>query len=201
MSEAREIGEPTGKLGVLLQGMGAVATTFIAGVELVKKGLAEPVGSLTQLGTLRLGQRTEDRVPKIKEFVPLDGLEDLVFGGWDAFPDDAYEAATVAGVLEKEHLNAVRDELRSIEPFPAVFDTRYVARLEGTHTKSHGSMREAAEQVREDILSFKERHEMDTAVMVNCASTETYLQPQEAHFSLAKFEEALDRSDPAISPS
>src|SRR5215207_432919 len=107
MSEARDIQAPRGRLGVLMQGMGAVATTFIAGVELIKKGLAEPVGSLTQLGTIRLGKRTEDRAPRIRDFVPLDGLDDLVFDGWDAFPADAYEAAAVAGVLEKEHLNAV----------------------------------------------------------------------------------------------
>ena len=201
MAEEREIREPQGKLGVLMPGMGAVATTFMAGVELVKKGLAEPVGSLTQLGTIRLGKRTENRVPKIKDFVPLSGLDELVFGGWDAFPDDAYEAATVAGVLEKDHLDAVREELESIKPFPAVFDARYVARLEARHVKSYGSLREAAEQVREDIRSFKKRHGLERAVMVSCASTEAYLQPQEAHFSVEKFEEALDRSDPAISPS
>src|SRR5918998_5508680 len=201
MSEAREIRVPEGKLGVLMPGMGAVATTFIAGVELIKKGLGEPIGSLTQLGTIRLGKRTENRVPKIKELVPLSGLEDLVFGGWDALPDDAYEAAAVAGVLDKEHLNAVRDELKAIEPFPAVFDPRYVAKLEATHTKSYGSSREATEQVREDIRSFKEEHGLERAVMVSCASTEAYLQPQEAHFSLKSFEEALDRSDPAISPA
>jgi myo-inositol-1-phosphate synthase len=201
MSEAREIQAPRGRLGVLMPGMGAVATTFIAGVELIKKGLGEPIGSLTQLGTIRLGKRTENRVPQIKDLVPLAGLEDLVFGGWDAYPDDAYEAAAVAGVLEKEHLNAVRKELRAIEPFPAVFDSRYVAKLEATHTKSYGSLREAAEQVREDIRSFKEEHGLERVVMVSCASTETYLQPQEAHFSLGRFEEALDRSDPAISPS
>jgi myo-inositol-1-phosphate synthase len=201
MSEARDIQAPQGKLGILIPGMGAVATTFIAGVELIKKGLGEPFGSLTQLGTIRLGKRTENRVPKIREFVPLAGLEDLVVGGWDAFPDDAYEAAAVAGVLEKEHLNAVRDELRAIEPLPAVFDARYVARLEGTHTKSYGSLKEAAEQVREDIRSFKEQHGVERAVMVSCASTETYLQPQEVHFSLRGFEEALDASDPAISPA
>jgi myo-inositol-1-phosphate synthase len=201
MSDAREIQTPRGRLGVLTQGMGAVATTFIAGVELVKKGLAEPVGSLTQLGTVRLGKRTEDRTPRIKDFVPLDGLDDLVFGGWDAFPDDAYEAATVAGVLEKEHLGAVQDELKAIEPFPAIFDARYVAKLDATHVKDYSSLREAAELVREDIRSFKERHELDRAVMVNCSSTETYLQPQEAHFSIEKFEEALDASDAAISPA
>src|SRR5215211_8476381 len=201
VSEAREIREPAGKLGVLMPGMGAVATTFIAGVELIKKGLGEPVGSLTQLGTIRLGKRTESRVPKIKDFVPLSGLEDLVFGGWDAFPDDAYEAAAVAGVLEKEHLNAVRDELKAIEPFPAVFDPRYVAKLEATHVKGYSSLREAAEQVREDIRAFKREHGLERAVMVSCASTETYLQPQEAHFSLESFERALDASDPAISPA
>src|SRR5919112_975059 len=201
MSEARDIGAPRGRLGVLMPGMGAVATTFIAGVELVKRGIAEPVGSLTQLGTIRLGKRTEDRVPKIKELVPLDGLDDLVFGGWDVFPDDAYEAATVAGVLEKEHLGAVRDELKAIEPFPAVFDARYVAKLKAAHVKDYSSLREAAEQVREDIRSFKDKHNLDRVVMVNCSSTEAYTQPQEAHFSLEKFEEALDASDPAISHS
>jgi len=201
MSEARNIQAPQGKLGVLMPGMGAVATTFIAGVELIKKGLGEPVGSLTQLGTIRLGKRTEGRMPKIKEFVPLAGLEGLVFGGWDAFPDDAYEAAVVAGVLEKEHLNAVRDELRAIEPFPAVFDPRYVARIEATHVKDYSSLREAAERVREDIRSFKEDHGLERAVMVSCASTEAYLQPREAHFTLEAFERALDASDPAISPA
>src|SRR3712207_5264101 len=139
MAEAKYIQAPRGKLGVLMPGMGAVATTFVAGVELIKKDLGEPVGSLTQLGTIRLGKRTEGRVPKIKEFVPLAGLEDLVFGGWDAFPDDAYEAAAVAGVLDKEHLNAVRDELKAIEPLPAVFDPRYVAKLEANPPQSYGS--------------------------------------------------------------
>src|SRR3712207_6200405 len=201
MTEARDIQAPRGKLGVLMPGMGAVATTFIAGVELIKKDLGEPVGSLTQLGTIRLGKRTENRVPKIKDFVPLAVPEDLVFGGWDALPDDAYEAAAVAGVLDKEHLNAVRDELKAIEPFPAVFDARYVAKLEATHTKSYGSLREAAEQVREDIRSFKQEHGLERAVMVSCASTEAYLQPQAAHFSPRGFEEALDASDPAISPA
>src|SRR5918998_6033481 len=163
MSEVRDIQAPRGNLGVLMPGMGAVATTFVAGVELIKKELAEPVGSLTQLATIRLGKRTEDRVPKVKEFVPLAGLEELVFGAWDAFPDDAYEAATVAGVLEKEHLNAVRGELKAVEPFPAGFDPRYVARLEATHTKSYGSLREAAEQVREDLRSFKEENGLERA--------------------------------------
>ena len=201
MAEEREIKEPRGRLGVLMPGMGAVATTFIAGVELVKKGLAEPVGSLAELGTIRLGKRTENRVPKIKDFVPLAGPGDLVFGGWDAFPDDAYEAATVAGVLDKEHLNAVREELKEIKPFPAVFDPGYVARLEPTHVKSYGTLREAAEQVREDIRAFKKEHDLERVVMVNCASTEAYAQPRDVHLSIEKFEEALEASDPAISPA
>jgi len=201
MSEAREIKEQSGKLGVLMPGMGAVATTLVAGVELVKKGLAEPVGSLAELGTIRLGKRTEDRVPKIKDFVPLAKTQELVFGGWDAFPDDAYDAAIVAGVLEKEHLNAVRDELKEIRPFPAVFDPAYVARIEATHKKEYASLREAAEQVREDIRTFRSENGFDSAVMVNCASTEAYAQPQKAHFDPQAFEAALDRSDPAISPA
>ncbi|MBV9454836.1 MAG: inositol-3-phosphate synthase [Rubrobacter sp.] len=201
MTGAREILPPRGKLGVLMPGMGAVATTFIAGVELIKKGLAKPIGSLTQLGTIRLGKRTKSRVPKIKEFVPLAELHELDFGGWDAFPDDAYEAAALAGVLEKEHLNAVREELKRIKPFKAVFDPRYVARIKATHTKSFASSREAAEQLREDIRSFKQEHGLSRVVMVNCASTEAYIQPQKAHFSLEDFEAALERSDPSISPS
>lgn len=201
MVEAHGIEAPEGKLGVLMVGMGAVATTFVAGVELVKKGLAEPVGSLTQMGTVRLGKRTEGRVPKIKDFAPLAGIGDLVFGGWDAFPEDAYEAATTAGVLEKEHLNAVRDELRAIRPMPAVFDQRYLANLDATHVKSYGSLREAAEQVREDIRTFREEHGLSRVVMVSCASTEAYAQPREAHYDLAKFEEALEKSDPSISPA
>ena len=200
MSEARDIVESSGRLGVLMPGMGAVATTFVAGVELVKKGLAEPVGSLTQMGTVRLGKRTENRVPKIKEFVPLTSVEDLVFGGWDAFPDDAYEAAATAGVLEKEHLNAVRDELKGIRPMSAVFDSRYVANLDGTHVKS-GSFREMAEEVREDIRRFKTENGLNRAVIVSCASTEAYAQPRETHYDLEKFEAALDNSDPSISPA
>jgi myo-inositol-1-phosphate synthase len=201
MTEARQIREPNGKLGVLMPGMGAVATTLIAGVEIMKKGLAEPVGSLSQMDTICLGKRTENRVPKIKDFVPLGPMDGLVFGGWDAFPDDAYDAATVAGVLEKEHLNAVRDNLKEIRPFPAVFDSAYVARIEATHTKEYSSLREAAEQVREDIRAFKSENGLDSAVMVNCASTEAYTQPQKAHFDPDVFEAALDRSDPSISPA
>jgi myo-inositol-1-phosphate synthase len=201
MSEATDIRQPEGKLGILMPGMGAVATTFIAGVELVRRGLAEPIGSLTQLVTIRLGKRTENLIPKIKEFVPLQGMGDLIFGGWDAFPDDAYEAAVVAGVLEKEHLDTVSEQLRSIRPMTAVFDPRYVHKLQATHAKQCSSSREAAQRVREDIRTFKREHDLQRIVMVNCASTEAYLQPQELHFSLEAFERALDTSDPAISPA
>jgi myo-inositol-1-phosphate synthase len=201
VSEAREIRETEGKLGVLMPGMGAVATTLMAGVELVNIGIAEPIGSLTQLAAIRLGKRTEDRSPKVKNFVPLQSMDELVFGGWDAFPDDAHEAAASAGVLDKEHLNAVREELRAVRPWPAVFDSRYVHRLHGTHLKDFGSLREAAELVREDIRAFKQEHGIERAVMVNCASTEAYVQPQEPHFSVEGFERALDASDPAISPA
>jgi myo-inositol-1-phosphate synthase len=201
MGAARSIEEPRGRLGVLLPGMGAVATTFMAGVELVNRGLAEPVGSLTQLGTIRLGKRTENRVPNVRDFVPLREPADLVFGGWDAMPDDAYEAAVISGVLEREHLEAVREDLRRIRPMPAVFDPRYVHKLNATHTKSYASLREAAEQVRQDIRAFKKEHGLERAVMVSCASTEAYLQPQKPHFALKDFEEALDASDPAISPA
>jgi myo-inositol-1-phosphate synthase len=186
---------------VLMPGMGAVATTLMAGVELVNIGIAEPIGSLTQLAAIRLGKRTEDRSPKVKNFVPLQSMDELVFGGWDAFPDDAHEAAASAGVLDKEHLNAVREELRAVRPWPAVFDSRYVHRLHGTHLKDFGSLREAAELVREDIRAFKQEHGIERVVMVNCASTEAYVQPQEPHFSVEGFERALDASDPAISPA
>lgn len=201
MGEARRISAPEGKLGVLMPGMGAVATTLVAGVELMKKGLAEPVGSLAQLGTVRLGKRTEDRVPRIKDFVPLSETGGLVFGGWDVFPDDMYEAAVTAGVMEKEHINAVRDEMKAIRPMPAVFDSRYVSKLEGSHVKKYSSLREAAEMVREDIRRFKKENSLERVVMVNCASTEAYSQPREAHFTLEAFEAALDRSDPAIPPA
>ena len=185
-----------------MPGMGAVATTLVAGVELIKKRLAEPVGSLSQMGTVRLGKRTEDRSPKINELVPLSSLDNLVFGGWDPFPDNAYEAAVTAGVLSKEHLGAVVDELRAVEPLPAVFDPRYVSRIDASHVKSGAStFMEAAEMVREDIRSFKSANDLDRVVMVSCASTEAYAQPREAHYSVEAFEAALENSDPAISPA
>ncbi len=191
-----------GRLGVLLPGLGAVATTLIAGVELARRGLGRPVGSLTQLGTIRLGKRTEGRTPRIADFVPLASLNDLVFGAWDPIPDDAYAAARKAGVLDRhEHIEPISDFLRSVQPMPAAFDQRYVKKLNGTHVKHGTSKREWAEALREDIRRFKAENDCDRLVMVWCGSTEVYIQPGSAHESLAAFEEALDRDDDTIAPS
>lgn len=196
-----EIKEPTGKLGVLLPGLGAVATTFIAGTFLVRKGLALPIGSLTQMGTIRLGKRTEKRFPKIKEFVPLADLNDLVFGGWDIFEDSAYESALKAGVLRKEHLDLVKDELEQIKPMKAVFDRKYVKKLDGPNVKKAKDKFELAQMLREDIRNFKEKNNCDRLVMIWCGSTEIYMEPSEAHQTLEKFEEAMKKNDDAIAPS
>src|SRR5215813_3013232 len=151
MEKPAKIASPKGKLGVLLPGMGAVSTTFMAGVELVRKGHSQPVGSLTQLGTIRLGKRTENNSPLIKKFVPLAGLDDLVFGGWDIFKDNAYEAAAKAGVLSKEHLHKVKPFLSKIKPMKAAFDKEYVKKLDGTHVKKAKNKYELALQIKEDI--------------------------------------------------
>ncbi len=196
-----EIKEPVGKLGVLLPGLGAVATTFIAGTLLVRKGLALPIGSLTQMGTIRLGKRTEKRFPKIKEFVPLADLNDLVFGGWDIFEDNAYESALKAGVLRKEHLDLVKDDLEQIKPMKAVFDKRYVKKLDGPNVKKAKDKFELAEMLREDIRNFKEKNNCDRLVMIWCGSTEVYMEPSDVHQTLEKFEEAMKRNDDAIAPS
>ncbi len=201
MQKPDEITKPRGKLGVLLPGMGAVATTFMAGVMLARRGLAEPVGSLTQLGTIRLGKRTDGRSPKIKDHVPLASLDDLVFGGWDLFHDDAYTAAVNAEVLSNEHLALVKTELSAIKPMPAVFFPEYVKRLRGENVKTGKSKRDLAEQVRADIVRFKRDNNLDRAVAVWCGSTEVYREPTEVHATLAAFEAGLDRSDDAISPS
>ncbi|CUT06942.1 myo-inositol-1-phosphate synthase [Candidatus Kryptonium thompsonii] len=196
-----EIKEPVGKLGVLLPGLGAVATTFIAGTLLVRKGLALPIGSLTQMGTIRLGKRTERRFPKIKEFVPLADLNDLVFGGWDIFEDNAYESALKAGVLRKEHLDLVKDELEQIRPMKAVFDKKYVRKLDGPNVKKAKDKFELSQMLREDIREFKQKNNCDRLVMIWCGSTEVYMEPTEAHQTLEKFEEAMKRNDDAIAPS
>ena len=181
--------------------MGAVSTTTIAGVLAVRRGLAKPIGSLTQMGTVRLGKRTEGRSPQIKEFVPLAGLDDIVFGGWDIFEDDAYAAAKTAGVLDDGLLEQVRPDLEAIKPMSAVFDRRYVKRLDGPNVKTGANKRELADQLREDIRRFKEQHQLERLVLIWCGSTEVYLTESEAHTSVGAFEKALEANDPAIPSS
>jgi myo-inositol-1-phosphate synthase len=190
-----------GKLAVLLPGMGAVATTFIAGVEAVKSGLGKPFGSLTQMGTIRLGKRTQNRSPRISDFVPLAPIENLVFGGWDIFEDDVYTAAAKAGVLEKELLGNLRATLGAIRPMPAVFDQKYVKKLSGPNVKKGKNWMEHAEALIDDIRTFQERNGCSRAVMVWCGSTEVYLEGSEVHQSIDKFEKGLRDNDPDIAPS
>ena len=185
----------------MIPGMGAVATTFVAGVEAVRKGLAAPIGSLTQMGTIRLGKRTDNTSPKIKDFVPLADLNDLVFTGWDPIPDDMYTAAAKAGVLEKEMLEKIRPFLESIKPMPAVFDQRYVKKLTGTNVKKGKNKLDLAEQVRADIRNFKKTSGAERLVMIWCGSTEIFLVPGPAHQTLESFEAALVASDESIAPS
>ncbi|NUM80649.1 inositol-3-phosphate synthase [bacterium] len=181
--------------------MGAVATTMIAGVIAVRKGLAQPVGSLTQMGTIRLGKRTEKRVPKINEFVPLSPLDSIVFGGWDIFEDNAYQAAMKAGVIEKDLLNQIKPELEAIKPMKAVFDQKYVKRLSGPNVKTGKSKMDLAEQLRADIQNFKKQNGCDRLVMVWCGSTEVFIKPTDVHQTIEKFEQGLRDSDPNIPSS
>mgnify|MGYP001084703243 FL=1 len=185
----------------MLVGMGAVSTTFIAGTLLIKKGLALPIGSLAEMGTVRLGKRTEGRSPLIKDFVPLAGLDDLVFGAWDIFEQNSFEAATTAGVIESALLEKIRPELEAIKPWPAVFDQKYVKRLMGTNIKTGANKLELAGQVREDIRRFKETRELDRVVMIWCGSTEIFLTPSDVHQSVEAFEAAMRSNDDAISSS
>jgi myo-inositol-1-phosphate synthase len=201
MGEAVKVEKASGKLGVLIPGMGAVATTFIAGVEAIKAGLGEPIGSLTQMGTIRLGKRTENRSPLIKEFVDLAGLDDMVFGGWDVFPDSAYEAASHAGVLKQETLDALQEPLQAIEPWKAAFDRNYVRRLDGPHVKSAGTKAELVQQVREDIQKFKADNGVDRLVMIWCGSTEIFMEEQPVHATIESFEKGLQENDEGIAPS
>jgi myo-inositol-1-phosphate synthase len=196
-----DIKEPGGKLGVLLPGMGAVATTFIAGVEAVRKGVAEPFGSLTQMGTIRLGKRTENRSPMIKDLVPLAALNDIEFAGWDIYEDNCYEAALKAGVLGREHVDAVRDFLESIRPMSAVFSNRYVRKIDGPNKKSGANWYDLAGQLKADIEGFKKEKKIDRMVMVWCGSTEVYLTPKPVHASVKAFEQGLKNNDPDIAPS
>jgi len=201
MRRPTKIAPATGKLGVLTPGMGAVATTFYAGVELVRRGQAAPIGSLTQMGTVRLGKRTEGRAPAIKKFLPLAGLKDLVFGGWDIFTDDAYQAARKAGVLSSEDLQKVKGFLSSIKPMKAAFDPKYVRKLDGTNIKKAATKWDLAQQLQEDIAEFKARTGVKRVVMVWCGSTEIFLEPQKVHRDLKSFEKAMRENHEAIAPS
>src|SRR3984957_18343633 len=195
------IAPPKGKLGVLTPGMGAVSTTVMAGVELVRQGASVPVGSLTQLGTIRLGRRTEGRVPKIKEFVKLAELKDLVFGGWDIYTDSAYQAASKAGALDSKHLDKAKKFLGGIKPMKAAFDQNYVKNLSGTNVKKGKNKFDLAEQIRQDIRDFKKKNKLDRLVMVWCGSTEVFLKPEAVHKDMASFEKAMKANHAAIAPS
>ncbi len=196
---ANTIAPAKGKLGIMIPGMGAVATTLMAGVEAVRKGLAKPIGSITQMGTVRLGKRTDNRTPLVKDFVPLAPLEDMVFTGWDIFPGNMYEAASTAKVLDKDLLTSIRPFLESIQPMPAVFDQYYVKRLQGTNVKTGKTKRDLADQVRADIREFKKKTERQ--VMIWCGSTEIFIEPSAVHQSLAAFEKGLENNDIGIAPS
>ncbi len=199
--KATEIAPARGKLGVMIPGMGAVATTFVAGVEAIRKGHAAPIGSLTQMGTIRLGRRTEGRTPKVKDFVPLADLKDLVFTGWDIFEDNMYDAARHAGVLETELLDKVKPFLSSVRPRKAVFDRDYVRKLDGPNVKKGKNKRDLAEQVRQDIRDFRKKSGASRLIMIWCGSTEVFLQQTEAHATVAKLEKAMLNNDESIAPS
>jgi myo-inositol-1-phosphate synthase len=201
MEKPAKITPAKGKLGILLPGMGAVSTTFMAGVELVRKGKAQPVGSLTQLGTIRLGKRTDNTSPQIKKFVPLAGLNDLVFGGWDIFKDNAYQAASNAGVLSHEDLAKVKPFLSKIKPMKAAFDKEYVKRLDGAYVKKAKNKYELALQIKEDIANFKKKSRASRLVTCWCGSTEVFIKAEDVHSTPEKFVEAMKNNHPAIAPS
>ncbi|MFQ5536751.1 MAG: inositol-3-phosphate synthase [Gemmatimonadota bacterium] len=202
MKQPSDIRPAEGKLGVLLPGFGAVATTFVAGVEAARRGLAKPIGSLTQMNTIRLGKRTEGKAPLIKDFVPLTELEDLVFGAWDPIPEDGYQSALTAGVLHKEnHLDPIKEFLAGIKPMSAVFDPAYVKKLDGPNKKSGATKRQLAEALREDIRNFKAENGCDRLVMVWCGSTEVYVRPGPVHESIEAFEKGMEENHPDITPA
>src|SRR5688500_11279665 len=196
-----EVKPATGKLGILLPGMGAVATTFIAGIQAIRRGIGKPIGSLTQMGHIRLGKRTDNNSPAIKDYVSLAKLDDIVFGGWDIFAENAYEAALRAGVLEKSLLEQLKPELEQIKPMTAVFEQAFVKKLNGPHVKKGSSKMDLAEQLMEDIKRFKATNNCDRLVAVWCGSTEVYRKPTDVHSSLAKFEAGLKASSDEIAPS
>ena len=195
------IAPAAGKLGILLVGLGAVSTTVIAGVHAIRKKLAPPIGSLTELGTIRLGKRTEGRSPRIRELVELPALDDIVFGGWDIFEEDCYAAARTAGVLEASLLGALRHELEAVKPMPAVFDQQYVKRLAGPNVKTGKTKKDLALQLIDDIRAFKQEHGCARLVLIWCGSTEVYMKESAAHQSVAAFERGLEDNDPSIPSS
>ena len=202
MKERPEVRSSEGKLGVLLPGFGAVATTLVAGVEAVRRGMASPIGSLTQMQTIRLGKRNDSRTPLIRDFVDLVPLDRLVFGAWDPIADDGYESALNAGVLDRhEHIEPIKDFLSSIKPMPAAFDPEYVKKLNGPNVKKGANKRDLAEQIRADIRRFKEENDCARLVMVWCGSTEIFLRAGPQHDTLEAFEKAMEENDPAIAPS
>src|SRR6201996_6337498 len=195
-----DIKPANGKLGILIPGLGAVATTLIAGVEAIKKGISQPIGSLTQMGNIHLNRKNGDNYPKIKEFVPLANLEDVVFGGWDVYVDNVYEAAMKAKVLEPGLLNSVKAELEKVVPMKAAFDQFYAKNLVASNVKT-GTRHELAQQVMDDIKNFKETNGCDRIVLIWCGSTEVYYEKSDIHNSVAQFEQALLDDDKRISPS
>ena len=201
MKQPTNIKQHQGKLGILLPGMGAVATTFVAGCLLVRRGLAEPIGALTQMGTIRLGKRTDGRAPLIKDFVDLAPMSDIVFGGWDIFPDDAFDVAMNAEVLEAKHLTPIEQEMRAIKPMKGAFFPEYVKRLNGTHVKQGATKADLVEQLREDIRTFIRDNGCDRAVAVWCGSTEIYIEPTAVHETIEAFEKGLKNNDPSIASS
>src|SRR5213594_2771554 len=201
VKKGAKIAPAKGRLGVMLVGLGAVSTTFISGVEAIKEGMAEPIGSLTQMGTIRLGKRTVNRVPKIKELVPLANLNDLVFGAWDIFPDSAYDAAMHAGVLERDLLAKLKKPLQKIKPMKAVFDQTYVKRLSGTNVKQGKNKLELANQLIAEIAEFKRKNKCARLVMIWAASTEIFMKPHAVHRNLKSFEQAMRDNHRAIAPS
>ena len=196
-----QIQSADGKLGILLPGLGAVATTMIAGVIAVNKGLSQPIGALTQMGSIRLGKRTEDRYPLIKDFVPLADLNNIAFGGWDVYTDNVYEAAMNAKVLDAPLLQSIKPELEAIVPMKAVFDKSYVKNLDGKHIKEANTKYDLALAVMDDIENFREANDCNRIVIVWCGSTEKYIEESDVHQNIESFEEGLRNNDPAIAPS
>ncbi|MBL6974234.1 MAG: inositol-3-phosphate synthase [Deltaproteobacteria bacterium] len=201
MAQKKEIADVNGRIGVLTVGLGAVGTTLIAGTHLVRKGVAKPIGSLTQMGTIRLGKRTDDRVPRISDFVSLAKLEQLVFGGWDIFNDNGYEAAKNAAVLSNEHIEAVREDLESLKPMAAVFDREYVKKLDGPNVKKGANRMELGLQLVDDIERFKVENDCNRIIIIWCASTEVYIKEAPVHADVATFEQGMRDNDPSIPPS